>query len=441
MNRETMKVQIIVRAGLCFLVLLAFNASLAVAAPPAHDTFPAGGKYLGAGSCAASACHGSEKPRKTNNILQNEYVTWARHGQHSGAWDVLLEADAKRIGMHLGITAPETDPTCLKCHATYVSKETLQGERYQLEDGVSCESCHGPAENWIKSHTATGNTHEDNVRNGMRDLFPLEQRARLCMECHYGTDEKYVNHTLIGAGHPRLSFELDTFSMLQPRHWKVDSDYEKRKGSYSSSRSWLVGQVTLALATLEALESPERSRNGIFPELTLFNCFACHHNLGREEWKKRNYGGNPGQLVLNTASLQMVALASDALSLPARAELHEGLKALQQNYRKGTAAPVIKNLTSLLKSRLIPAIKNLELNINERQSVAKGLLTVATRPQHLHYEEAEQLTMAIASIMADGDFTESHKKHLNQMFDQLEVADEFESAEFKNAAGTFLKSM
>ena len=56
---------------------------------------------------------------------------------------------------------------------------------------------------------------------------PVE-RARLCLSCHFGDPLRFANHRIMGAGHPRMSFELDTFTALQPAHFKVDADYRKR---------------------------------------------------------------------------------------------------------------------------------------------------------------------------------------------------------------------
>lgn len=250
-------------------------------------------QYVGPGSCSASNCHGSNKPLKSSNVLQNEYTTWSKHDLHSRAYLNLLNKDSKKIASNLGIADASKEPLCLKCHSTYVV-ESEHGERFKLEDGVSCESCHGAASDWLKSHTTAGTTHADNLRNGMRDLVDLGGRATLCLSCHYGTDDKTVNHRLYGAGHPRLSFELDTFGVLQPKHWVVDSDYEKRKGPYVPLQAWLTGQLYHAQATLSALASPTRSQNGLYPELSLFDCFSCHHSLTEDQWKKRSYGGRPG---------------------------------------------------------------------------------------------------------------------------------------------------
>lgn len=418
----------------CFLLALCWAFLLATCAFADSDA-----SYLGAASCASSACHGSEKPRNTNNVLQNEYVTWFRHGVHSKAWKVLLEKEAKKMGEHLGIAHPEKDPQCLRCHGTYTSAQMKKGERFQMDDGVSCERCHGASSNWIETHTQTNVDRNELITQGLRDIYPLDKRADLCLECHYGTDNQYVDHRLIGAGHPRLSFELDTFSMLQPRHWKIDEDYQKRKGPYYSTKSWIIGQLSLSLATLEALESPIRSKKGVWPELTLFNCYTCHHNLQKNEWKQRNYEGRPGELVLNTAALQMVAIAAQSLNLKEQKQLHNRLVDLQKLYGEGKAATTIKQIRSQLKGYM-QTILGWTPNDKERRNIVKTLLKNASKTGHFHYEEAEQLAMAIASVLADGTQSEKEKSQLNKLMDTLENSENFDSNSFQKRASAFLAS-
>ncbi len=220
---------------------------------------------------------------------------------------MLLNEDSQKIAKHLGIQQPEQEPLCLRCHATYVPDIESRGPKYSLEDGVSCESCHGAAEKWLPTHSVAGATHEQNIENQLANIAPLDKRAKMCLSCHYGTDEKTVNHNLYGAGHPRLSFELDTFGVLQPKHWVVDDDYRKRKSEYVPVVTWLVGQTVQAHESLIAIDSPKRSRNGWYPELSLFDCNSCHHNLTDEQWKVRSYAaGQPGELRLNLPSLMVL---------------------------------------------------------------------------------------------------------------------------------------
>ena len=98
--------------------------------------------------------------------------------------------------------------------------------------------------------------------------FPTEdavQRARLCLSCHLGNRDRLVTHRLMGAGHPRLSFELDTFTTVEPAHFKTDSDYAKRKRLWDGVQVWAIGQAIAVSQTLELLTDPKIGRDGFFP--------------------------------------------------------------------------------------------------------------------------------------------------------------------------------
>ena len=77
-------------------------------------------------------------------------------------------------------------------------------------------------------------------------LYPTEQpvaRAEKCLSCHFGDDKKFVTHQIMGAGHPRMSFELDTFTAVEPAHFVIDKSYIERKGPVNDVRVWAVGQA------------------------------------------------------------------------------------------------------------------------------------------------------------------------------------------------------
>src|SRR5207245_11646033 len=79
--------------------------------------------------------------------------------------------------------------------------------------GVSCESCHGRAEHWLRGHTRHDWSHADRVRAGMRDLRNLYVRANTCVACH-----QTLASDIRQAGHPELLFELDGQAVSQPKH-------------------------------------------------------------------------------------------------------------------------------------------------------------------------------------------------------------------------------
>ncbi|MCO6430007.1 MAG: hypothetical protein J5J00_04040 [Deltaproteobacteria bacterium] len=396
--------------------------------------------YMGVGSCSSSNCHGSVSPRQASSVLQNEYSIWEKHDVHSKAWINLTNEDSKKIAENLGISSPEKDPLCLDCHATYLGANARQGANYHLEDGVGCESCHGAAENYLGPHTANDATHKRNIELGMTDLLSIEKRVELCASCHFGTNNKYVDHRLIGAGHPRLSFELDTFSMIQPRHWVVDEDYVKRKEDYNSAEAWLKGQVYLARRTVERLGSEKLSKHGIFPELTIFYCFACHHSLTEDQWKVRDYGGQPGELQLNVSSIVIVREALKAINPSVAGPLEESLQSLHSSYRLGDN----KDLKTLEKhlSLASQAVENASFSPQLLGKLLSRLAGFCADGKHQQYEVAEQVAMGMSSILAAMGSSESlYKDEVDAIYAALKQSEEFNAAAFTEACGKLSKKL
>ena len=254
--------------------------------------------HLGVASCASGVCHGSVSPRSSTDILQNEYVVWSRLDRHKNAYSTLLSARSKKIARNLGLKNAHEAKICLDCHADNVAA-AKKGTRFQIEDGIGCEACHGGAENYLTSHTDKGVSREQNLSNGLYATDQIAERAVLCFSCHIGSEGKIASHEIMGAGHPRLSFELDTFGVLQPAHYVVDEKYRERKWAGSSLTTWALGQVEASKQTLRLIES-KLGGNQLFPELSLFDCHACHHVMSKKRWQQQDrIRQPPGTVRLN----------------------------------------------------------------------------------------------------------------------------------------------
>ncbi len=268
---------------------------------------------LGVVTCASSLCHGSIAGWDGSPVVQNEYVVWSRLDKHARAYAVLTNAQSRSIAAKLGLPQPaHLSRECVDCHAHNPAPASPRpAPAHSVTDGIACEGCHGPAQRWIASHTAPGATHAGNLRSG---LYPTDQplaRARLCLSCHFGSTEKYVSHRFMAAGHPRMSFEMETFTQLQPAHFKVDADYVRRKGNFDGVRIWAIGQAVAVATQIDILLDPRRGRDGAFPELTLFDCHACHHPMADTRWKPHTAFGNaisPGLVRLNASGMLMLRL-------------------------------------------------------------------------------------------------------------------------------------
>jgi hypothetical protein len=244
------------------------------------------GKYNGAGGCAASSCHGSIQPKTVTRVPQNEYSIWAGQDKHSRAYQVLSNPVSVRIGKILRLEhRPAQAPRCLACHTLAIPPEQ-RAQTFDITDGVSCESCHGPASGWLGQHTIKDWPHERSVKElGMLDMRDLVERSERCLTCHLGTPEKFVDHELIAAGHPDLTFELNLFSAVEPRHWK-----ESEGVAWRGVQTWAVGEAVQLREGLDRLA--RRAHSNTWPEYSELDCFACHHALTKpdESWRLTTEG-------------------------------------------------------------------------------------------------------------------------------------------------------
>ena len=388
------------------------------------------GQFMGTGSCSSSNCHGNVAPVNAGHILQNEYVTWQKHDKHANAYKVLGNEQSQIIAKHLGIGSPQNEAQCLKCHSTYVPAAKNRGDKYQVEDGVTCEACHGAAGAWLSSHTTREATHAKNVELGMPDLVPLEHRTKLCLSCHHGNEEKTVDHRLIAAGHPRLTFELDTFESILPRHWEMDQDYRDRKMDYHSTSAWLDAQVSQAHEELAQLSSKKKT-DSAFPEFSMFNCYACHHSLADEQYKKRTDSSHTGDPTLNLPALVMLNQAAKVLTPNKAAEFESTLASLQKDFHNSKDGTTIATLRKLVDDKAFDS----DVADAQRRKLLKQLINFAASTAYLQYETAEQVAMGISSLVAESDSDSKNlQNEIDGLYKALKIEKSFNAEDFTAAA-------
>ena len=311
--------------------LTLLSTLLCAALPAAHAAklpHMDGQIHEGVATCAGANCHGANVARADSPVLQNEYYLWTREDRHAQAYKSLLNETSKRIGQRLGLV-PQESPRCLSCHSDYVP-EAQRGRRFRLSDGVGCEACHGGSGNWLESHVELGATHAQNLEAG---LYPVDQpleRAAVCLNCHLGGPDHPIDHEIMGAGHPPLGFELDTFTAIQPAHYALDADYAERKGIPSSLQVWAAGQMAASERFLVELAS-KRAEDGLFPELVFFDCYACHHRLSAERWDADTAPGlGVGKVRLNGVNLLLVREILEVIDPATAKQWSSSLRALHQ---------------------------------------------------------------------------------------------------------------
>jgi hypothetical protein len=253
--------------------------------------------YDGVASCANSGCHGSTQPLNATHILQNEYYTWLSTDRHAQAYNVLFNDRSARVARNMRLKGKAyQEAVCLDCHTTNVPAHLVSG-KVDVEDGVQCEACHGPASGWRAEHTQAGWTHEQSVARGMTDLRNLPVRASGCLSCHLGNDKKEVDHELIASGHPILAFELDNYTEMNP-HWRRGKD--SAIAETHGARAFAVGQAAAFSQSLDNLARHARGEE--WPEFSDMSCINCHHSLETSGWRQER--GWPGRAGLPSWSPQ-----------------------------------------------------------------------------------------------------------------------------------------
>jgi Cytochrome c554 and c-prime len=376
---------------------------------PAVDVKDTPSLYEGPGSCSATSCHGSVKPIAGSRILQNEYSTWIIKDKHARAYDVLTEKLGVRIGQILKLKEESKDAEkCLVCHALYTRPEQ-RARSFEIREGVSCENCHGASSAWLGPHTETKWNHEDSVKHlHMVDTRNVIVRTQKCLECHLGTEEKFVDHEMIAAGHPDLFFELDSFSVDMPRHWKVPREvpagHPDEDGTWVGVRDWSTGQAAQLNVDMKRLTW--RAKKDIWPEFSELSCFACHHSLGPalESWRQEHRfpGRRPGDPGWNASRYLVFRLLARQIDSTSAQELDKHLMTVSTEMSKLTpdrktvidAASAAEPIAMRFAERLENMQYNRELTLRLMQRITEDAEEIAIADERA----AEQATMAMASL-------------------------------------------
>ncbi|MEX0643768.1 MAG: multiheme c-type cytochrome, partial [Parvularculaceae bacterium] len=413
-------------------VVLAHAPLLWSAVVSAQETPPTplfdGFKHMGVASCTNAGCHGDQVigSGAGSVVGQNEYIRWLSPGQkgaHSRAYTVLWNEHSRRIADNLGIGPAYQSPICLNCHADNVAPN-LRGDRFQISDGVGCEACHGGAENWLASHRSAPG-HEQNVSIG---LYPTElplARGKLCLGCHLGSIEEnqFVSHRIMGAGHPRLKFELDLYTAMQSHH-TIDEDYRARKVAAPGAKVWAVGQALALQRTLELVSDKTLGLDGAFPEFVFFDCHACHQPIADDDstlsWCANPARGlGPGAPTFNDANLIMLIAAARVLDPALAGELEAEGRAVHAAAQKSHAS-FIEAAQRLKETAdgLVRRFDGLDYGEGSGRDVLDQILSDRLAERYTNYAVAEQALFAVQRLVADlgdgGKLSQSGMRRLSK---------------------------
>jgi hypothetical protein len=436
-------------------LLCAFICASFIAFPAALSAQNEPIKYIGPGSCAATSCHGSVKPVAGSRILQNEYSTWIIQDKHSRAYQALTADVGERMAriLKLGSKAEES-PKCLPCHALNPLLEQ-RGRAFEISEGVSCENCHGPASGWLGPHTTRSWAHEKSLALGMHDTRDVIHRTEKCLECHLGTKNKFVDHEMIAAGHPDLFFELDSFSAVMPRHWKLPRESEPGKpvedAAWVGVREWSAGQAVQLRAAMERLTWRARNerfdKKDVWPEYSELSCFACHHALGpaKDSWRQEHayIGRRPGDPAWNSSRYEVFRLLAKQIDSASAMDLDRQLLAISDEMSKlnpdrnvvVSAASAAVPLAQRIAGRLATMQYDQAVALRMLQRIPDDAENIALADERA----AEQAAMALDSlyIAYSKDTKPANaaevRAAINGLFQQLENPSSYNADQFASS--------
>ena len=231
----------------CLIASAAFAATVSPSGQSLQPAEPADpDAVLGNQSCVK--CHAAE------------VKVW-QQTPHAKTFDELhRRPEARQIASKLGVQSIKHDGRCVACH--YTQQKDPTGGVHAIA-GVSCESCHGAARDWLDVHhdygaeniTRLSESAEHrrqriaaSIQAGMRNPANVFLVAQSCLRCHTTADEELVNVGGHSAG--SLDFEFVAWNQGTIRHNFVRSD--GKTNELSSPERIRVMFVAGMIAELEA---------------------------------------------------------------------------------------------------------------------------------------------------------------------------------------------
>lgn len=220
---------------------------------------------------SASAAGSAAAPADPHRVLgsqtcvkchASEVAVWQQTPHAKTFEELHRRPEARKIAANLGVQSIKYDGRCVACHYTQQA-DAAHGNELTAIAGVSCESCHGAARDWLEAHHDYGGINvtrvsesaahrqkrlEKSVALGMRNPANLYLMAQSCYRCHTVGDEELVNVGGHTAG--SLDFEMVSWSQGLVRHNFVRSD--GKQNEVSSRERLRVMFVAGMIADLES---------------------------------------------------------------------------------------------------------------------------------------------------------------------------------------------
>ncbi len=152
--------------------------------------------FVGARKC--KSCHGKE-------LMGDQNATWGA-GPHAQAFKTLSNEQSLSIAGELGLSgAPSDAPECLVCHLTaYGVPEERIWKPLKREEGVQCESCHGPGRDFRKKKIMA-----DLDKARANGLWDPGNDHEICLRCHNDASPTFDPHRYTLSDGSTRAFDYD----------------------------------------------------------------------------------------------------------------------------------------------------------------------------------------------------------------------------------------
>ena len=111
-----------------------------------------------------------------------QWTVWTKT-EHRQAFKVLSSEKALAVGKKLGLEKPPSESaSCLKCHVTgYDEKTHTVPAKLKMQEGIQCESCHGPASAHMEGGKALRMKKDTTIDISKTINWP---NVETCVKCH-----------------------------------------------------------------------------------------------------------------------------------------------------------------------------------------------------------------------------------------------------------------
>jgi hypothetical protein len=354
---------------------------------------------------------------------------------------------------------------CFACHAPVEERQVGAAKRTTIENGVSCQACHGAGLAYEAPHQKPlwrlVKASDKETEFGLRDLRNPATRAALCASCHVGTKSqqwglagenvsRFVRHEWYAKGHPPLpGLEFVTFAAHQPAHWRTiqekllrpegfryyaagadaaDADEylrfvlrtdrirlagsyrEANPGSFSPEpeRDMARAKEVLVsglgtLGTYAALVRDAADDEGTWPDFALYDCGACHHELASNFPSATRVRRNltPGRPPPAFWTFSLARLGAKQAEMDIEPDLADLDAAFSA--RPLGDRELVRSAADKLSIACTDASRALAAQPLDREA-ASALLTRLAHPQHdveRDYHAARQTAWAIREVLKD----------------------------------------